>query len=182
MMRAIDVRDLLGHPGASKTQALRDTIQGLGSELAAVPEDRPIEGELLLESVVEGILASGRLSGTMTLRCARCLKDFTRPFDVEVEGEMFTTTPDPDSDDYPLDPAGGLDPEQLVRDAVGLELPFSPLCQRDCLGLCMRCGGDLNLGECTCPESEPDPRWTGLDAIFADIDLEQTHDAEGRTP
>src|SRR5205807_7194556 len=33
-----------------------------------------------------------------------------------------------------------LDPEQMIRDAVGLELPFSPLCTPGCLGLCERCG------------------------------------------
>ena len=108
-MRPIDVRDLLGHPGASRTQSLRDTIEGLGTELARVPDDAPVEAELLLESVIEGILASGRLRGTMALRCARCLKEFSRPFDVEVSGELFTERPDDDSDDYPLDPTGALE-------------------------------------------------------------------------
>ena len=166
-MRAIDVRDLLGHPGASRTADLRDTIEGLETELAAVPDDAPIAGELLLESVVEGILASGRLTGRMALRCARCLKDFERPFSVGVS-ELFAIVPAPDSDEYPIDPEGELDPEQMVRDSVGPELPFSPLCKPDCLGLCVRCGGDLNLGECVCPEPSPDPRWAELEALFAE--------------
>lgn len=166
-MRAIDVRDLLGHPGASRTQALHDTVQGLGIELASVSD--AIDAELLLESVVEGILVSGRLTGTMSLRCARCLKDFTRSFDVQVAGELFTPRPAPDSDEYPLDPEGSLDPEQLVRDAVGIELPFSPLCAPDCRGLCPVCGGDLNLGECPGHE-QADPRWAELTDLFAETD------------
>ena len=36
----------------------------------------------------------------------------------------------------------------MVRDAVGVELPFSPLASPDCQGLCPVCGGDRNLGEC----------------------------------
>ena len=168
-MRTIDVRDLFGHPGVSKTRLLRDTIQGLGTGLASVPEDRPIEGELLLESVVEGILASGHLTGAMSLTCARCLKDFVLPFDVEINGELFTTSPAPDSDDYQLGAEGDLDPEQLVRDAVGLELPFSPLCKPDCLGLCPVCGGELNLGECPGHE-QADQRWAQLSALFAEND------------
>jgi hypothetical protein len=32
--------------------------------------------------------------------------------------------------------------------------------------LCARCGGNLNLGECTCTESEIDPRWDGLEALL----------------
>jgi uncharacterized protein len=169
MMHAIDVRDLLGHPGASKTQPLHDTIEGLGTELARVPEDTPVDGELVLESVLEGILASGHLVGTMALRCARCLKEFSRPFDVEVSGELFTSRPADGSDEYPLDAGGDLDPEQLVRDAVGLELPFSPLCTPECLGLCNVCGGDRNLGECPGHE-EVDPRWSQLTALFTQID------------
>jgi uncharacterized protein len=168
-MHAIDVRDLLGRPGASRIERLHDTIGQLGTELARVPEDAPIDGELLLESVLEGILATGRLTGTMELRCARCLKEFTRDFDVEVAGELFTARPAESSDDYRLDPGGELDPEQLVRDAVGLELPFSPLCTPACLGLCTVCGGDRNLGECPGHE-EVDPRWADLSALFATTD------------
>jgi uncharacterized protein len=54
-----------------------------------------------------------------------------------------------------------------VRDAVVLEMPFSPLCRPDCLGLCARCGGDRNLGECSCGP-EVDPRWGALDDIRFD--------------
>src|SRR5438046_538495 len=38
-------------------------------------------------------------------------------------------------------------------------MPFAPLCKPECLGLCPRCGGDRNLGECTGPDEE-DPRWS----------------------
>jgi uncharacterized protein len=43
-------------------------------------------------------------------------------------------------------------------------MPFAPLCRPDCLGLCSRCGGDLNLGECTC-RPEADPRWAPLSGL-----------------
>lgn len=146
-MGAIDVRDLVGHPGASREKTLTGTIEGLRTELAGVPDDAPVEAELLLESVVEGIHVSGKLEGTFTLRCARCLTDFERPFTVEVS-EMFVSRPGEDSDEYPLDPEGALEPDQMVRDAIGVEMPFSPLCRPDCQGLCEVCGGNRNLGEC----------------------------------
>jgi uncharacterized protein len=168
-MQAIDVRDLLGHPGASKIERLHGSIGDLGTELARVPEDAPVDGELLLESVLEGVLATGHLTGTMALRCARCLKEFSRDFDVEVAGELFTTSPDEGSDDYPLGSGGDLDPEQLVRDAVGLELPFSPLCTPGCQGLCTVCGADRNLGECP-GHQDVDPRWADLSVLFATTD------------
>jgi uncharacterized protein len=166
-IQAIDVRDLVGQPGASKEQSLRGTIDGLGTELASVPDDAPIVGDLLLESVVEGILVSGRLEGTLRLRCARCLTEFERPFGVDVN-EMFVERPDDDADDYPLDPQGALDLDQMVRDVVGVELPFSPLCRPDCQGLCPVCGGNRNLGECP-GHDEVDPRFAVLSELLADL-------------
>lgn len=164
-VQPIDVRELLGHPGTQRRVALRGTLEAFGTEVASVPEDRPVEGDLLLESIVEGILVSGDLSGSLSLRCARCLTEFDSPFLVEVQ-ELFVVAPDPDTDDYPLDPEGLIDPEQMVRDAVGVELPFSPLCKPDCLGLCPVCGGDRNLGECPGDHIEADPRWSGLEDIL----------------
>ena len=166
-LATIDVRDLVGAPGSSREQQLRGTVEGLGSELARVAEDSPIDAELLLESVVEGIFVSGTLTGTLRLRCARCLVDFERPFAVEVR-ELFSAAPDDDGDEYPFGPDAGLDPEQMVRDAVGVGLPFSPLCRPDCLGLCEVCGGDRNLGECPGHE-QVDPRFAVLSELLADL-------------
>ena len=79
MIAAIDVRDLVGQPGSSKHHAVADPVDGLGTELARVRDDVPVQGDLLLEALVEGILVSGRMRGTLALRCARCLKEFERP-------------------------------------------------------------------------------------------------------
>jgi uncharacterized protein len=168
MIPAIDVRDLLGQPGASKRQHVEAPVEGLRTELAQVPEDRPIEGDLDLESIVEGILVSGTLRGSLSLRCARCLREFDQPFEVEVH-ELFVRSPDPDGDDYPLDPEGAIELDQMVRDAIGVELPFSPLCRADCQGLCPVCGGDRNLGECP-GHAEADPRWAALDELAPLLD------------
>ena len=166
----IDIRDLLGHPGMSRTAHLRGTLEGLGTEVATLKAEEPVEGDLLLESVVEGVLASGRLSGTFALLCARCLKDFEQPVLVEVH-ELFTANPaDDDSDVYPLDAEGFIDPEQMVRDTLGLELPFSPLHSPDCQGLCSVCGGDRNLGECPGDHPQIDPRWADLELVLQHLE------------
>jgi uncharacterized protein len=166
-MRAIDVRDLLEHPGAAKTVSVGEPIPGLHTELADVPEDAPLEGELTLESVLDGIYVHGSVAGRYTMRCARCLRDFERDFDVALR-ELYAREPGPD-DDYALESDLTLDPEPMVRDAVVLEMPFSPLCRPDCLGLCPVCGGDRNLGECP-GHDEPDPRWSALEGLFEPSD------------
>jgi uncharacterized protein len=168
VIEPIDVADLLGHPGASRQHRAAWPLEGLGTELARVRDDVPVEADLLLESVVEGILVSGKIHTTLTLRCARCLTGFERACIVEVH-ELFVVAPEADTDDYPLDPEGLLDAEQMVRDAIGIELPFSPLCRPDCQGLCPVCGGDRNLGECP-GHVEVDPRWAALEQLAPMLD------------
>jgi uncharacterized protein len=163
-MIEIDVRDLVGHPGSSRAVRLDEPVDGLALELATVPEDTPIEADLLLESVVEGILVSGPVRGSMRMSCARCLKTFEQPFGVDVH-ELFIRDVDEDADEYPLAEHGAIDIEPMVRDAVLLQMPFSPLCRPDCRGLCERCGGDRNLGECTCGPAVADPRWAALEGL-----------------
>jgi uncharacterized protein len=165
----VDVRDLIGHPGTSKEVAVSGKIEGLGTEVASLREDAPVEGDLLLESVIEGILVSGRLTGALHLRCARCLTEFDAPLAVDVS-ELFLAEPDDEADTYPLDPEGFIEPEQMVRDAIGVELPFSPLCKPDCLGLCPVCGGDRNLGECPGDHPSTDPRWAELEKLLEQME------------
>lgn len=169
----IDVSDLIGHPGASRHRDINGTIEGLATELVAVPDDAPLGGSFLLESVVEGVLVSGSIGGTWTLRCARCLTERVEPFTVEVR-ELYA--PDAhdaelaaelDDDRYPLEDES-IDLDQLIRDAVGVEMPFAPLCRPDCQGLCEVCGGNRNLGECPGHEAL-DPRFAVLAELLPDL-------------
>jgi uncharacterized protein len=35
-----------------------------------------------------------------------------------------------------------------------MEIPLKPLCKEECLGLCNKCGADLNKGDCGCDRSD----------------------------
>ena len=161
-MTPIDVTDLKAAPGSSRSVGLIDPIPGLAVSLAKIPEDRPIQCSLLLEGVSDGVLVSGTLSSRVDLTCARCLRAFDGSVEVRVR-ELFSAVPDEDG--YPLVEPGEIDLEPMIRDAVVLALPFAPVCRAGCLGLCPRCGKDRNIGACTCPEHDADPRWAALDAL-----------------
>ena len=49
-----------------------------------------------------------------------------------------------------------------LHDALVLEMPLRIYCNPDCLGLCPRCGEDLNRVTCSCAEQVVDPRWEVL--------------------
>lgn len=161
----LDVRDLLGSVGATRDVRVRERVGGLATELASVPEDRDVVGSLHLESLVEGLVATGTLEGSMQLVCARCLTTMTSPFTLEVH-ELFAPGATGEDDAYPVS-GGAVDLEPLLRDVVLLAMPFAPLCRPGCLGLCERCGGDRNLNECACAV-EPDPRWAALEHARTD--------------
>jgi ribonuclease-3 len=141
----IDVHDLLGHPGLARSYDLLGTIDGLATELVAVPDDAVLGGGLALESVIEGVFVTGSITGTWRVGCARCLTEQSQPFTVEI-AELVTSTAiepaDAEDDGYVLVDEQ-LDVDQIVRDAVGVEMPFAPLCRPDCQGLCATCRGPV---------------------------------------
>jgi uncharacterized protein len=57
---------------------------------------------------------------------------------------------------------GKVDVEEVLREQVLLEVPFTHVCRPDCKGLCPQCGEDLNAGPCGCAEAPTDSRWAGL--------------------
>jgi uncharacterized protein len=165
----LDVHDLIGRPGTARAVDLLGTIDGLATEVVAVPDDAMLGGPLSLESVIEGVFVTGSITGTWRLRCARCLTEETRPFTVEV-AELVTSHAadgDEDEDDAYTLVDEQIDIDQIVRDGIGVEMPFAPLCRPDCQGLCPTCGGNRNLGECPGHEAI-DPRF----AVLSDLLLE----------
>jgi uncharacterized protein len=54
-----------------------------------------------------------------------------------------------------------LDLDEPARQEFEVAVPFKPLCQAECAGLCQTCGEDLNEGPCGC-QSEGDSRWGAL--------------------
>lgn len=160
----VSVAEILGHPGEHRDVRVAAPLEGVAGALARL-EDEPVAGELRLESVVEGILVTGSVSGDLALECARCLKDFDAPVGADV-CELFVAPGDtaPEEDAYRV--AGlEIDLEPMVRDAIVLALPLNPLCREDCAGLCAHCGRDLNAGACDCRDDDIDPRWAGLAAV-----------------
>jgi uncharacterized protein len=166
MTLPVDVRDLIGHPGSVRRLTVREPVAGMSTAVAAVPEDRPVEASLLLESLVEGILVSGEVRGSEVLSCVRCLKPVETDVRLEVR-ELFAPGATADDDEYPVTD-GSIDLEPMLRDAIVLAMPFAPLCRPDCQGLCERCGGDRNLDECRC-EPEADARWAALAGLEIDM-------------
>jgi uncharacterized protein len=156
-------------------RAVRRTVpapEALGLELITVPTGSDMTLDLRLESVMEGVLVSGTVEATVTGECGRCLEPFTETVRVGVQ-ELFvypdsTTDATTEDDEVSRLAQDLLDLEPVVRDAVVLALPMTPLCDPDCLGLCAGCGQRLD----ELPEDHDhdvlDPRWAALADRYGD--------------
>jgi uncharacterized protein len=168
---AVDVRELLQQPGAHKHVVLRAVLPDLATPVASVPPERPVTVDAELESVVEGLLVTGKLRATVRLRCVRCLREFDHELEVDIR-ELFTGSgsrsaslhPREDEDEgYAVLADDRLPLDTMVRDALVLAFPSFPLCRPDCAGLCPQCGADRNTTDCGHDGSgATDPRWAAL--------------------
>jgi uncharacterized protein len=162
----VDTRELGRRPGAS--QRLTRTVAApadLGTEVVSVPEGSDLQLELLLESVMEGVLVSGTVRGRTAGECVRCLDDVERDVEVRVQ-ELYAYPGKSSSEDEDLRELEGdhLDLEPVLRDAVVPALPFQPVCRADCPGLCSQCGARLEEDPGHQHESV-DPRWAALTSL-----------------
>lgn len=163
-------RELGRRPGTMRTHARRidapSAPDAIGLETIAVPEGAPIDLDVRLESVTEGVYVSGTVHAPLSGECARCLDALTDEVDVELS-ELFAfpdsvTDETTDEDELPRVVDERVDVEQIVRDAVVLALPLAPLCRADCPGLCAECGekrADLAPDH---GHETLDPRWAAL--------------------
>jgi uncharacterized protein len=173
----VNTHDLGRRPGSMRTLELSAPAPAdLGTELLGVPEGSPVNIELRLEAVMEGVLASGRARASLAGECARCLEPFDDEIDVEFQ-ELYVY-PESDAEDDEARRLDGelLDLEPAIRDAVVLALPFQPLCQADCEGLCPECGVRLLDDPGHAHDEGVDPRWAALSALRTD----KTHNTVGR--
>ena len=100
--------------------------------------------------------------------CDRCLKPLKKHFVFQFSHILIAEIREDESDDYIQAPDYKLDTVSLLRDDILLELPSKFLCKESCKGLCPKCGKNLNEGECSCPEHEPDPRLAVLRQLLSE--------------
>jgi uncharacterized protein len=168
----LDTRELGRRPGSQREEVLTVPAPAeLGIEVLSVPEGSPVEIDLRLEAVMEGVLVTGAVTAALEGECVRCLEPIED--DVVARFQELYVYPDEhdkavEHDDHDLDDETNrlegdlLDLEPLLRDAVVLALPFQPLCQEDCEGLCAECGARLVEDPGHSHEAPVDPRWAGL--------------------
>jgi uncharacterized protein len=134
----------------------------MGQGAATVPAGEIIELNLRLESVHDGILATGEVDSTAMADCSRCLEPLKLEVEVDFQ-ELFAYSLEQEDDFLVQDEK--IDLEQAITDAVVLSLPFKPVCSEDCLGLCSECGVKMAEDPEHVHQAQNDSRWSELESF-----------------
>ncbi|MFJ9373737.1 YceD family protein [Streptomyces sp. NPDC101455] len=194
-----DTHELGRRPGAlQRLNRSIDAPKDLGIQgVIGVPEGAPVELDLRLESVMEGVLVTGTARAVAKGECVRCLE----PLELSLEADFQEMFSYPDADDRGRVKAetvgdaeesaededrlfiedGLFDLESVLRDAVVLALPMQPVCQDDCLGLCSECGVRLTDD----PDHHHDAvdiRWAALQGLAGSLEDGEKDEISGEAP
>ena len=159
----VPVNDLTRRPGQMNELELDIALLiPMGQGAATVPVGEIIELNLRLESVHDGILATGEIDSTAMADCSRCLEPVKLAVEVDFQ-ELFAYSLEQE-DDF-LVQEEKIDLEQAITDAVVLSLPFKPVCSEDCLGLCSECGVKMAEDPEHVHQAQNDSRWSELESF-----------------
>jgi uncharacterized protein len=124
------------------------------------------------------ILIKGSVQTVLRVQCVRCLKEFSYPFssnfDVTLlplgggaakEGERELSE---EEMELTYHEGEEIHLSEIACGQVFLEIPYQPLCQVECKGLCQVCGIDLNLSACRCVQEGSDGSFSVLRKLKLD--------------
>jgi len=98
--------------------------------------------------------------------CSRCLKPVRVPKHQFICRAFADSLQDEENDDIYLVEGDTVDVDEIISEAIVLEMDSVVLCSEDCKGLCPQCGADLNMTKCSCEPDITDDRLAVLKDIL----------------
>jgi len=176
------------------SDSLLDISKVISGEISSIDFDRIVEIDFSDDDITADTKV--RVSGTFTdnsgymhldiklsaaykTGCARCLKEIDTKLETEQSLPVMMQPDDKEKEEaleaeyiFVKEEEPGskmrfsLDLGEICYMMIITSLPTRHLCSQDCLGLCPKCGCDLNEGDCGCDRKPADPRLAGLADFF----------------
>jgi uncharacterized protein len=136
--------------------------------------ESPINVQIEIYRVGQKYVLKGVFKGALRIVCDRCLDSYIQ----EVESEFnFFLIPSPEDvekaelelmeDDMEVVfiKDDEVDLHDIIREQLYLSLPIKCLCRDNCLGLCVKCGCNLNENDCDCVREQAHPGFAILNKL-----------------
>ena len=140
----------------------------------------PIDYALKIQRAGARFKVEGHVHCIIGIPCARCLERFF--YDIESNVQLVLVSKEMAPKDIELElekeeldthyyEGEELDLNEILQEEIVLNIPMRAVCKEDCKGLCERCGGNRNLGECKC-ENQRNTRLGDLLKSFLNMEGE----------
>ncbi len=132
----------------------------------------PVKTSLKATKIGKLIEIEGAVETTIRLTCHNCLdkfdfsskNDFSLTFTKEIDD--YTDCHGKEGKELSDDDMGLsifkediIDLRDSIQEQVVLSIPFKLLCKKECKGLCIKCGENLNISICDCEHDVTDSRF-----------------------
>jgi uncharacterized protein len=160
----INVSQLMKEPSGARRSVEVDESVSLESDVERIR----VRGTVGLMRTDLGVWVSASLRSEIRCVCSRCLDELAQPIGIDIE-EEFLPVDEPATGssggvegNLSIDDHHILDLADAIREYATLNTPMKPMCSSECLGICLRCGVNLNDVSCVCGEAQRDSRWDAL--------------------
>ncbi|NLD38487.1 MAG: DUF177 domain-containing protein [Desulfatiglans sp.] len=136
--------------------------------------ETPISVELTIYRVESKYVLDGVFKGALRVVCDRCLEPYRLEIEAEFNYFLVPVNNGAGNDELELmeedievvfirDDKVNLN--EVIREQLFLSLPVKCLCRIDCLGLCAKCGCNLNVSSCECITAQGHPAFATLNKL-----------------
>ena len=159
--------------------AIKDLKEGINEFEEVVPSENyklqerefypnPISLKIFVDRLESLFRFKISVSTESVFSCDRCLENFKTDFDETIEHlyQLGHSELDSDEIEYLPDNSQEIDLSKTIQEAFIINRPLKMLCRKNCKGLCVRCGVDLNKKSCNCHENDIDPRFEKLKTLL----------------
>lgn len=165
----VELADIISCENKEVSKQVEIDLMSFNSRLGEFPIEKKAPFVLKLTNEEnKRLLIQGEAEVTIVVPCDRCLQDVEQEFHIVVDKELDLTNRDEEKSmneaDYMI--GTNLDVDKLIFGEILVSWPMKVLCKEDCKGICKRCGANLNITECQCQKTEPDPRMAAIQDIF----------------
>ncbi|MGH7886184.1 MAG: YceD family protein [Thermodesulfobacteriota bacterium] len=127
-----------------------------------------IELNLVLFKVVREINVTGSVEFGIVSSCSLCLDKVEQFIKIDINlilSPLESLNEEDFNEDHETYSGDNLDLNSYFREQISLSLPFKVVCNKECRGLCPKCGENLNLKDCCCSSKWEDQRFSVLKGI-----------------
>ncbi len=143
----------------------RDSLSGYLEGFSRIDFDFEtlLQSDVTISKIGQTVFVRGSVQTNLRLQCVRCLKEFSYPLSSNFELTLHplkdgTLEEEAELGEKDMESSfleeGEIHLSEIACEQIFLEIPYQPICNEGCKGLCPMCGTDLNLSSCECGKGQ----------------------------